>query len=392
MKTLIELFDSRPLENVLAADVFRPERVVFLCPEEIARNKYLLNKFNEYFKQRGMETEAVFIESSLYYASKIKNQLGKIDKQYPECAIDITGGTDAALFAAGAYSSESDIPVFTYSRKKNRFFNIHNAPFAEDLHFESCYKVEDFFLMAGGAMKQGRVDNNEIGRYYSVIDTFFDLYLKNKRDWVRFVTWMQRASASSGDGKYSLNVNAQYWQKDKSKGKVKANPVLLKGMENIGLIKDLRITENEKVSFTFADELARKWLRDVGAVLEIYIYKACHDAELFNDVQCSCIVEWEGTDPSDKVENEIDVMAVKDVIPIFISCKTCSIETYALNELSILRDRFGGETAKAIIVTCEKCRDVTRQRAEALNIQIIDQNDLKSGNAAKRIKEITENR
>ena len=31
MKTIIELYDERPFENVLAVDVFRPEHVVFLC-------------------------------------------------------------------------------------------------------------------------------------------------------------------------------------------------------------------------------------------------------------------------------------------------------------------------------------------------------------------------
>ena len=38
MKTLIELYDERPLENVLGVEVFRPRRVVYVCPEEVARN------------------------------------------------------------------------------------------------------------------------------------------------------------------------------------------------------------------------------------------------------------------------------------------------------------------------------------------------------------------
>ena len=31
MKTLIELYDERPLENVLSTEVFSPERTVFIC-------------------------------------------------------------------------------------------------------------------------------------------------------------------------------------------------------------------------------------------------------------------------------------------------------------------------------------------------------------------------
>ena len=44
MKTLIELYDERPLENVLSTEVFRPERTVFLCPPEVAADLPLQNK------------------------------------------------------------------------------------------------------------------------------------------------------------------------------------------------------------------------------------------------------------------------------------------------------------------------------------------------------------
>ena len=39
MKTLIELYDEVPIENVLAADTFLPERIIYLCPDEIAKDK-----------------------------------------------------------------------------------------------------------------------------------------------------------------------------------------------------------------------------------------------------------------------------------------------------------------------------------------------------------------
>lgn len=37
MNTLIELYDERAIENILAPDMFRPRRIVYLCPGEIAR-------------------------------------------------------------------------------------------------------------------------------------------------------------------------------------------------------------------------------------------------------------------------------------------------------------------------------------------------------------------
>ena len=35
MDTLIELYDERAIENVLAADMFRPQRIIFLCEAKI---------------------------------------------------------------------------------------------------------------------------------------------------------------------------------------------------------------------------------------------------------------------------------------------------------------------------------------------------------------------
>ena len=41
MKTLIELFDIRPIENVLGTEVFRPEETIVLFPPEAGSEKLL---------------------------------------------------------------------------------------------------------------------------------------------------------------------------------------------------------------------------------------------------------------------------------------------------------------------------------------------------------------
>ncbi len=83
----------------------------------------------------------------------------KVLSLYPDSVLDITGGTDAVLFAAGLLSAEAAIPVITYSRKEHKFYNIRNASFSGGLPCNVSYTVEDCFLMAGGSMRPGRVDN-----------------------------------------------------------------------------------------------------------------------------------------------------------------------------------------------------------------------------------------
>ena len=81
-------------------------------------------------------------------------------------------------------------------------------------------------------------------------------------------------------------------------------------------------------------------------------------------------------------------MATRGIIPIFISCKACDVGTYALNELSILRDRFGGKGAKAAIATTEFCNAATRHRAAQLGIAVIDREEFERGDVIERLKVI----
>ena len=88
--------------------------------------------------------------------------------------------------------------------------------------------------------------------------------------------------------------------------------------------------------------------------------------------------------------NELDVLATRGIAPVFISCKTCEVRTEALNELAILRDRFGGKTAKAAVVTAERGGGAMRSRAAELGIRVIDLDDLAGGSLGKQIRRLLE--
>lgn len=386
MRTLIELYDERPLENVLGVEMFRPQRVLYICPKPVAGNKRIHRQMHEYFRHRGLEPELSFLQANVYDSESVLQLLRSIAEQDPDCAIDITGGTDAVLFAAGLLSAERSIPVFTYSRRRNRFFDIRNAPFAADLPCDVRFSVEDCFRMAGGSMRTGRVDNRILDRYMDLYDPFFRLYLEHRKDWTRIVTYLQRVSQTAPDAPIPLEVHGPYEVKGERAARIQAPEKALEDLEKLGFLQELSITRGEQVSFRFRDQQIRTWLRDVGSVLELYVYKACLDTGLFDDVRTSAVVDWEENKKDNVVSNELDVMATRGVTPVFISCKTCDVKTEALNELAVLRDRFGGQIARAAIVTAERGRTVMRNRASELNIQVIDLNDLQAGRIQKRLE------
>lgn len=386
MNTLIELYDERPLENVLGTDMFHPERTVFVCNRESSNNSDLERKLKDYIRYRGLKTELVFMDAKHYSVSSVLTTLRQAVSMYPDCTIDITGGTDDELFASGMLCAEKNIPVITYSIKLNRYFSIRNAPEFENLECTIQYSTEDFFRMAGGMMREGRVDNAILENYFDVIDPFFEIFMKNRRKWGDIVSYFQQVSQCPKDQPPKLKITGAYTVKGERGRRISAPEEALRHLERIGMLRELRIEPGERVSFTFKDEQVRKWLRDVGSVLEICTYKKCVECDLYNDVHTSVIVDWEKNANRDKVTNEIDVMAVRGVIPVFISCKTCAVTTEALNELAILRDRFGGKGARAAIVTTENCKAVTINRARELDIEVIEQRDIVSGQWKNRLK------
>ena len=384
MKTLIELYDERPIENVLATEMFLPEETIMLCSPEVISDKALKESLNRYFEHRGCPVTLTVVPVSLLDAAKVEKQLRKILETHEDCAIDISGGTDASLFAAGAACG--DTPVFTYSRKKNSFFEIQNAPFARSLQCSVTLDAKSCFLMAGGTLLPGRENNEELRHRLPQIDLLFSIFRKYRRSWRRQIGYIQEISSPEpgmlrAEGPKTVKVDH---------GRVTADEAMLKELSSVGLIRDLQIGM-DSISFAFPDEIVRFWLRDIGSVLELQVVSACLAADCFDDVVLSAIVNWEGgATQRNAVTNEIDVVAVKGVQPVFISCKTSDIRTEALNELAVLRDRFGGKGSRAIIVTsapASRNRALMRMRAAELDIEVIELNDLDKNRLVKRLRQ-----
>ena len=386
MNTLIELYDERANENILAPDMFRPARIVYLCPAEIAQDKVRQDKIRDFFHRRGWDPELIFLEYSLFKADRILRQLLTINEKYPDCALDVTGGSEAALFASGMFAAKTGVPAFTYSRKQNRFYDISGATFANNLPCDLTYSVEEFFLMAGGTLLPGRVNNMILEQYLDDFDPFFACFLRFRRNWTNIISYIQRVSLTEYGQVPPLVIHGKYTVKGEHGRKNSANEDALRELARIGFIQELTIIPGESVSFRFRDATIRTWLRDVGSALELYAYKSCLDTGIFNDVISSAIVRWDDVLGHGSVSNEIDVMAAKGVIPLFLSCKATDIKTEALNELAILRDRFGGKGAKAAIVTTEPCNAAARHRAAQLGIAVIDLEELRSSQLAHRLK------
>ena len=383
MRTLIELYDTSPIRNVLATVMFRPQEMILICPPEVAEDPNQKRSLRDFFAYLNCPVKLTLIPVTLLDAGKTERVLREVLESHQDCAIDISGGTDAALFAAGVASG--DTPVFTYSTRKDTFFEIKNAPFARSLPNTVHLDVRSCLMMAGGTLLPGREDNAGLAEMSDRIDRLFRVYSAFRPLWNRQISYIQKISSAEPG---VLEAGGQLREKAGNKN-VDADGEFFGALEEAGLILNLQHTD-ESVSFRFPDERVRFWLRDVGAFLELQVFRACRAAGCFDDVVLSAVVNWQsGKINRDSVTNEIDVMAVQGIQPVFISCKTSEVHTDALNELAILRDRFGGKFARAILVTSGvtgKTREPVRRRADKLGIELVEWEDMSLESLINRLR------
>ena len=164
-------------------------------------------------------------------------------------------------------------------------------------------------------------------------------------------------------------------------------------LNSMGLFSHLAITAGT-VQLAFNNLDMQYYLTDYGIWLELYVYGVLRESGLFDSVETSVVVSWDNDDdPMNNIENEIDVVGMRGIGQLFISCKTGTADQFTLNELFTLTRRFGSKYAAAALVCLRDIRSESPKlmiRAEQLGITIICGEDLKREVLLKKIASITQ--
>ena len=119
---------------------------------------------------------------------------------------------------------------------------------------------------------------------------------------------------------------------------------------------------------------------------------AAKQSGLFKDVRTSVIVDWDnarGKTPSTR--NEIDILVVQGITPVFISCKMGVPSPLALTEIKILSEKFGGGRTRTVMLTAANVHEEKRplsQRAKDLQITLLDRGNLQRGEFVQSLQRV----
>lgn len=168
-----------------------------------------------------------------------------------------------------------------------------------------------------------------------------------------------------------------------------------------GLILSFEFNRNNPIHIEYKNEQIKRCLTKSGQVLELIVYLlACEAREkngnpTYNDVMTGVFIDWDGEvhDGNEKheAENEVDVIMMRGMVPIFVSCKNGNVNVDELYKLYSVAYKFGGKYAKKVLIApCIEGNanvDALRERCSDMQIRIIDNiEDMDEDKLLKTIK------
>lgn len=400
MKILIELYDREPVFNYLATMFFRPEKVYFVGGKKVVSPQCRI-KTEKLAKIMGFDGEFVFRAFKSPDFSDIKSGLESIiaaeRAKGNSCVIDVTGGGDLALVAAGCLMGNGT-EIVRYDINSNLFRNFSTGESAE---FNINIPCNAFITAAGGTIYGETRSTDYSEKELALIRNLIEIYFRNRDNWNRFVKYLQRISKKEGEKVGdSLIINAPMTLSDGGKNFF-CDEDILRELESAGAIRNSRIDrKNQRIGFEYASSLLANLLVNEGVWLELCVYLAAKDTPALFDAQTGVKFVWDVPEKNISVQkilsdttprNEVDVMFARGVMPVFVSCKTRYPINEDLNELYAIKENFGGKISAAILATTKSVDSDSpiAERARALGIGIVDERNFENGTVSKRLLRLT---
>ena len=156
-------------------------------------------------------------------------------------------------------------------------------------------------------------------------------------------------------------------------------------LDNLVKMKEITVRNTtDKITIDFLNNYLKAFIFKSGTWLEIETNKLINKIDEIDESKNGVMFLW--NDSKEIVRNEVDVVAVKDSVPIFISCKDSDkYNEMALNELNVYAEKFGGDNSyKILVATKAPIKSPVKIRAKEMGINII----IFDGNEEKFLKTI----
>lgn len=371
MKTLVELYDAKnTIDNILAAYIFRPDHVVFLFDGQ-PENLEAVQKVQQALSARypGMTSSREILSGS----GQAREVFERLISLYPDPVFDLTGGQDAVSFAISMLCYVRCRPCICIDRQRGELLCSEAAQIYREQFRMPELEIEDI-LRANGAALLRSMHQTPPPERYDALTVFYEETLHSPKEWLSFCRYLQQMAAKADREGHPLSIQGNSVVADKNGRMFQCHPDFARLAYRLGFLTKLELEKN-RVSLTFADETVLRYLTSQGTWLELYVYITAERSGCFNDCRMSTVIDWDGVfQKQDNVVNEIDVLLMCGIRPVFISCKTSVPTTENLNEIELYAKKLGGSQAVAMLVTTtdvKKQEPIVYYRARELGVILV---------------------
>lgn len=367
---LINQVDEHNESNILATQEFNPSTVYFIKDKDSEEKMKTLKLYYEKNFSK-IKIEEFSVEEG------DKEGLEKIIKNIKDknVLINLTGGNKInSLILLELCIRENLIALYIDIKKKVMYefkesIIIHKKTF-EDL------EIDDIVKASGGKIVE---DSSELCNKKDLI-YFAEKISSNLELWHKYKQQLYDASIFEHDSMEQQRIYIHTKALENEEVNLLDKILLkLKEMKEINYKK-----QDDKITVDFNNDYLKAFIFKSGTWLEIETNKLINKIEEVDEAKNGVMFLW--NDANQSVRNELDVVAVKDSVPIFISCKDSDkYNEMALNELNVYASKFGGENSyKILVATKEPIKSPVKIRAKEMGINLI----IFDGNEEKFIKEV----
>ena len=333
---LVDFFDNDLRNTLVPIKTMKPEKVYFLL-DATKEEDPSIRTMAEAVYSWGDVREIYYYPVNVSDYQDIRERLGEIFSTVSEETVymEFSGGNEL-MIAAGYELCAKGLAVPLYMDKQhNRMLNASTGEHLCDLLHIT---LEDY-LCAIGAECVERSRYVPSAKEEERVEKMAQIVCANTGQWHAIQDYISKRTTA--DNWYQ---NFRVPEKITYNSKVYHTEFLMKKFVEHGFIENIR-----GGIYRFLDAKYYHYMTVYGVWLEMYVYLSAK--KYFDEVYQGVCIEWNREHGSDNQDNEIDVLVMKDSMPIIISCKMKKPVNYDVYEVGYLATRLGGENARSIMAT-----------------------------------------
>lgn len=390
----IDFFDKDIVSTLLPINTTRPDKVIFLIdrrtldghePENVKRAiKHLLPETQVVF-------EPVTVDDLEDIYKKLEDIVSQIEDLDDTC-IDLTGGTELMSACGYRIAREYDILAIYVDVRREHVIDAETREVISPIrhiNLESC-------LSAIGAKRLKDSHDLPKEEEFDDILAMCKLIFSSVLPWQDLCQYIANTTSGSSDhmrlrlpsvDKIGRNHTAitrlvegfiehGFWKRISSDGDKSNDQPTTNSNPSDQPATNRHGTNSIKGEYQFTSKKARSYMTTFGTWLELFIY--INALQVFDEAALGVVIDWYEDDHIDTQDNEIDVVAMRRSIPIFISCKMRKPVSGDLYEVGFVASRLGGSRAKALLATTYPVKEMgvspkrMYQRMKKLKVGLVE--------------------